>query len=54
MLLQPTSTDTTSFMLLGFGAMFVILFGYLLTWWVRQRNLKKDLDLIDSLKEDKD
>jgi CcmD family protein len=51
---QDAPTNTFNFMLLGYGAIFTILFGYLVTWLVRQANLKKDLDLLKSLEaEDK-
>lgn len=44
--------DTFGYMLLGYGALFGLLFLYVLSWWLRRRNLEKDLEVMKSLDED--
>ena len=48
-LLQDTP-DTASFLYIGFSIMVGLLELYLASLAVRRRNLKKDLELIESLK----
>jgi preprotein translocase subunit Sec63 len=44
--------DTFIYLLLGYGVMFGLLVVYALSWWVRARNLEKDLDTLRSLDDD--
>jgi hypothetical protein len=44
--------DTLNYMLLGYAVLFGLPFLYLLTWVVKRRNLEKDLELIQSLKDE--
>lgn len=49
---MPETLQTTDFLLLGLGASFLLGLGYLALLWQRQRNLQKDLDLLESLRAD--
>ena len=55
MLLAQTITppDTTSYLFLALAAFFVLLLLFLGTMAIRARNLRKDEDLIEQLKDDK-
>ncbi|MGQ0600165.1 MAG: hypothetical protein ACT4QE_00555 [Anaerolineales bacterium] len=44
--------DTFNYLLLGYGVMFGVLFFYALSWWVRSRNLEKDLEVLRLLDEE--
>ena len=49
---QPSIDDPNHFnnyLLLGYGVMGLIALGYIVTLLVRQRNLQKDLQLIEQL-----
>ncbi len=37
------------YMLLGYGTIFGLMFLYLLSWRLRQRNLEKDLEMLKTL-----
>ncbi|MCP4357398.1 MAG: hypothetical protein GY796_05200 [Chloroflexi bacterium] len=41
-----------NFLMLGYGVMGLIALGYIVTLWVRQRNLQKDLQLMTQLLQD--
>lgn len=41
--------DTFIYMVAGYGILFGLLFLYVLSWWVRRRNLEKDLEVIATL-----
>ncbi len=41
--------DTFGYMLLGYGALFGLLFLYVLSWQLRRRNLERDLEMLRSL-----
>lgn len=45
--------NTQDYMILGYAVIFGLPFLYVLTWWFRRRNLKRDLELLDSLRDDK-
>ena len=49
---MPETPDTFNFMLAGYLGMFGLLFFYALSWWVRGRNLEKDLEVLRSLNEE--
>ncbi|MDW8326633.1 MAG: hypothetical protein RMK99_08710 [Anaerolineales bacterium] len=44
--------DTFGYLLLGYGAMFGLIFLYVLSWQLRRRNLEKDLEMLESLEEE--
>ncbi len=46
MLLQTAPADTTSYMLIGFALIFGTIGLYVLSLYVRSRNLKKDLAVL--------
>ena len=46
MLLQTAPADTTSYMLVGFGLIFGAIGLYVLSLYVRSRNLAKDLAVL--------
>lgn len=46
--MQPTP-DTWNYFWLGFGITLTVLVLYVLSLWARQRNLERDLKVIDEL-----
>jgi hypothetical protein len=48
--MQPP--DTFGYLLLGYGAMFGLIFLYVLSWQLRRRNLEKDLETLRSLEDE--
>jgi hypothetical protein len=44
--------NTLNYMLLGYAVLFGLPFLYVLSWIVRRRNLAKDLELLQSLKDE--
>jgi hypothetical protein len=54
MLFQEATPDTLNYMLLGFAVLLGVPLLYILTFFIRRRNLERDLRLIESLKEDND
>ncbi len=44
--------DTFNYMLLGYAVLFGLPFLYVLSWWFKRRNLEKDLELLNTLKDD--
>ena len=53
MFFQETTPDTSGYMIAGYAVFFGLPFLYLVSWLVRQRNLEKDIELIQTLSEDK-
>lgn len=45
--------NTVNYMLLGYAVLFGMPLLYVLTWWLRRRNLEKDLEMLRTLSEDK-
>lgn len=45
--------DTVNYMLLGYAVLFGMPLLYVLTWWLRRRNLEKDLEMLRTLAEDR-
>ena len=43
--------NTFNYMLLGYAVFFGSLFLYVLSWFIRRRNLEKDLELLKTLEE---
>lgn len=44
--------ETTDFLYLGLGSVFVLTVGYIASLFVRERNLNKDLQLIEQLQNE--
>lgn len=54
MFLQDTPPDTSGYMIAGYTVFFVFAAIYILSFFIRSRNLKQDLDTLESVqKEDK-
>lgn len=47
--LQNTTPDTISYLILGYVIIGGIGLGYVLSMWYRQRALKRDIEMIDRL-----
>lgn len=50
-LLQEGPAETTNYMLLGYGVIFTVLAIYLISLYIRQRNLKRDEDLLEEIEK---
>jgi hypothetical protein len=48
-LLQEGPADTTNFMIAGYVVIFGVMLIYLLSLLVRQRNLQKDLEVLEEI-----
>lgn len=44
--------ETTNYLMLGLGSIFVLVIGYIASLIVRYQNLQKDRELIERLAED--
>ena len=44
--------DTSFYMNLGYGLFFVVMIIYVASMYLRYHNLKRDLETLDSIKED--
>ncbi len=54
MFLQEATPDTVTYMLMGYAVFFIFPALFIASLWWRQRNLQKDLEVLDELKrEDK-
>ncbi len=49
--LQNTTPDTSSYMIAGYAVIFIIMLIYLASLSIRQRNFRKDLELLEELEE---
>ena len=49
---QTGTPDTSGMMLLGFAVIFGVLALHLLSFYLRARNLKRDLDLLEDFDKD--
>ena len=49
MLLQEGPADTTSYMIAGYAIIFGVMLIYLISLLVRQRNLQKDLEVLEEI-----
>ena len=52
MFLEKTP-NTVGYMIAGYAVFFGLPFLYILSWIVRQRNLEKDIETIETLSEEK-
>jgi hypothetical protein len=48
-LLQEGPADTTDFMIAGYAVIFGVMLIYLISLFVRQRNLNKDLEVLEEI-----
>jgi CcmD family protein len=48
-LLQEGPANTTNYMIAGFAVIFGVMLIYLISLIVRQRNLQKDLDILEEI-----
>lgn len=53
MFLQDAPADTFSYMLLGFGVILGTVALYILSLWIRRRNTRRDLALLEEMKPSK-
>ena len=51
MLFQEATPNTINYMILGYAVIFTVMFIYLVSLAIRQRNLRQDLDLLKELEE---
>jgi hypothetical protein len=51
MILQEGPAQTTNYMIMGYAVIFGLMFIYVLSLYIRQRNLNQDLELMEELKE---
>lgn len=52
MFLQDTPPDTSGYMIAGYIVFFLVTAIYLFSFFVRSRNLKQDLNTLESMKEE--
>jgi hypothetical protein len=52
-MLLDTTPDTFGYMLAGYVVFFTLPLLFLLRLWLRQRNIKRDLEMMEELKRDK-
>lgn len=45
--------DTFGYLVLGYAFLFGLPFLYVLSWFIRRRNLEKDLEVLRMLEEEK-
>lgn len=51
-ILQQTTPDTVDYMIAGFAVIFGVIGIYLVSFLVRNRNLRKDLELLEEIDQD--
>jgi hypothetical protein len=52
LLLQDAPANTTSYMIAGYAVIFGVMLIYLISLLVRQRNLQKDLEVLEEIQVD--
>ena len=52
-LLQQAPAETTRYMLAGYSVIFGIMFIYIVSLIVRKRNLKRDMESLNELEQEK-
>ena len=52
-LLQEGPAQTSGYMIAGYAVIFGVMLIYLLSLYVRQRNLKQDLEVLEDLEDQK-
>jgi hypothetical protein len=53
MMLQEGPAQTTNYMLIGYAVIFGSMLIYVISLYLRQRNLERDLELMKELEKDK-
>ena len=53
MLLQDAPPDTLIYMLVGYTILFGLPLFFILSLWWRQRNVEKDVEVLEELRKDK-
>ena len=53
-LLQEGPADTTSYMIAGYAIIFGVMLIYLISLLVRQRNLQKDLEVLEEIQREQE
>jgi CcmD family protein len=51
-LLQEAPAETTNYMIAGYTVIFGVILLYLLSLYIRQRNLKQELEILEEDKQD--
>jgi hypothetical protein len=51
-LLQDAPAQTTNYMIYGYAVIFGVMLLYLVSLYIRQRNLKQDMELLEDVKEE--
>jgi len=51
MILQDGPAQTTNYMIMGYAVIFGLMLIYVASLYLRQRNLKQDLELMEELKD---
>ncbi len=49
--LQDTTPDTSGYMIAGYAVIFIVLALYLASLAIRQRNFKRDADMLEELEQ---
>jgi hypothetical protein len=53
-MLQDGPAETTNFMIAGYAVIFGVMGIYLLSLWLRQRNMRQDLEMFKELEDIKE
>jgi len=49
---HPVTPDTTNFMIFGYAVIFGVMFLYILSLYLRRRNLEMDMELLKDMEEE--
>ncbi len=52
MMLQEGPAQTTNYMIFGYAVIFGVLLIYIISLYLRQRNLERDLELMEELEKE--
>lgn len=53
MFLQTTTPDTSGYMIAGYAVAFIVMALYVASIYVRNRNLKRDMEMLKEMDESK-
>lgn len=53
MFLQTTTPDTSGYMIAGYAVAFIVMALYVASIYVRNRNLKRDMEMLEEMDEGK-
>jgi hypothetical protein len=48
-ILQQAPAETTRYMIAGYSVIFTVMFLYIISIFIRRRNLKRDLDMLSEM-----